>query len=49
MHESHTGSNIAGLLKRTMEEWGIKEKDPAKVTDNASNMTITAPQHHEEE
>lgn len=40
MHESHTGSNIADLLKRAMKEWGIKDKDPAIVTNNASNMTI---------
>lgn len=39
-HESHTGSNIAELLKCALEEWDIKIKDPAIVTDNASNMTI---------
>lgn len=39
MHESHTASNIADLLKRAMEEWGIKDRDPAIVTDNPS-------QHH---
>ncbi|XP_051990723.1 E3 SUMO-protein ligase ZBED1-like isoform X2 [Xyrauchen texanus] len=42
MHESHTGSNIAELLKVALEEWDIKSKDPAIVTDNASNMTIAA-------
>lgn len=39
MHESHTGSNIADLLKRAMKEWGIKDKNSATVTDNTSNMT----------
>lgn len=42
MHESHTGSNIADVLKRAIEEWGLQDKDPAIVTDNASNMTIAA-------
>ncbi|KAI7802176.1 putative zinc finger BED domain-containing protein 1-like [Triplophysa rosa] len=40
MHESHTGSNIAELLKTALVEWYIKEKDPAIVTDNSSNMAI---------
>lgn len=40
MLESHTNSNIAELLKSSMEEWNIKGKDPAVVKDNASNMTI---------
>lgn len=40
MHESHTGSNIAELLKTELVELDIKEKDPAIVTDNASNMAI---------
>ncbi|XP_072568141.1 E3 SUMO-protein ligase ZBED1-like isoform X2 [Paramormyrops kingsleyae] len=42
MHESHTGSNIAELLKTALEEWDIKWKDPVVVTDNASNMTVAA-------
>ena len=42
MHEIHTGSNIADLPKRAMEEWGIQDKDPAIVTDNAKNMTSAA-------
>ena len=42
MHESHTGSNIADVLKRAIEEWGTQDKDPAIVTDNTSNMTIAA-------
>ena len=42
MHESHTGSNIADLLKRAVDEWGIQDKEPAIVTDNARNMTSAA-------
>ena len=42
MHESHTGSNIADLLKRAVDEWGIRDKEPAIVTDNARNMTSAA-------
>lgn len=40
IHECHTGSNIADLLKMAMEEWGIQDKDPAIVTNNTSNMTF---------
>ncbi|KAJ8349324.1 hypothetical protein SKAU_G00244540 [Synaphobranchus kaupii] len=40
MHESHTGRNLAELLKNAIDEWEIKDKDPAIVTDNASNMII---------
>ncbi len=39
MHESHTSSNIADLLKRAVDEWGLQDKDVAIITDNASNMT----------
>ena len=42
MHDSHTGSNIADLLKRAVDEWGIQDKEPAIVTDNARNMTSAA-------
>lgn len=42
MYESHSGSNIADLLGNAVEEWNITEKDPAIVTDNASNMVIAA-------
>lgn len=42
MHESHTGSNIAELLKAALEEWDLVAKDPAIVTDNAANMSIAA-------
>lgn len=42
MNESHTGTNIAELLKTALDEWGIAAKDPVIVTDNAANMTIAA-------
>lgn len=42
MPESHTGHNLAEHLRRALAEWEITEKDPAIVTDNASNMTIAA-------
>ncbi|XP_052399237.1 E3 SUMO-protein ligase ZBED1-like [Carassius gibelio] len=42
MPESHTGHNLAEHLTKAVAEWGIKEKDPVIVTDNASNMTIAA-------
>ncbi len=42
MHESHTSSNIADLLKRAVDKWGLQDKDVAIVVDNTSNMTTTA-------
>nr|XP_023657651.1 zinc finger BED domain-containing protein 1-like [Paramormyrops kingsleyae] len=42
MHESHTGSNIAELLKAALEEWDLVSKDPAIVTDNAANKDSIA-------
>ncbi|XP_056309051.1 zinc finger BED domain-containing protein 4-like [Danio aesculapii] len=42
MPESHTGNNLAEHLRKAIAEWGIAEKDPVIVTDNASNMTIAA-------
>ncbi|KAK7916754.1 hypothetical protein WMY93_012515 [Mugilogobius chulae] len=42
MFESHTGSNVADFLVCVMDEWGLKDKDPALVTDNAGNMAIAA-------
>lgn len=40
MHASYTGRNITELLKCALEEWDIKCKDPAIVSDNTSNITI---------
>lgn len=40
LHESHTGSNIANLLREAINEWGLTEKVPAIVTDNAANMLL---------
>ncbi len=42
MPECHTEHNLAEHLKKALAEWGITEKDPVVVTDNASNMTIAA-------
>ncbi|XP_034024641.1 zinc finger BED domain-containing protein 1-like [Thalassophryne amazonica] len=42
MHESHTGTDIAELLKTALDEWSIASKIPAIVTDNAANMTVAA-------
>ncbi|XDV33918.1 hypothetical protein PO909_004160 [Leuciscus waleckii] len=38
MQNSHTGANICALLSDALEEWGLTEKDPIIVTDNATNM-----------
>lgn len=35
---SHTAANLADMLSRTIEEWGLSSKTPAVVTDNAANM-----------
>ena len=40
VHESHTGANIADLLQKAAQEWGIADKNLVVVTDNASNMTV---------
>uniref|UniRef100_A0A668ALH7 BED-type domain-containing protein n=1 Tax=Myripristis murdjan TaxID=586833 RepID=A0A668ALH7_9TELE len=37
---SHTGKNIGALLKQACVDWNLLDKDPALVTDNASNMVI---------
>uniref|UniRef100_A0A8B9H5C0 Zinc finger BED domain-containing protein 1-like n=1 Tax=Astyanax mexicanus TaxID=7994 RepID=A0A8B9H5C0_ASTMX len=42
LHVSHTGENIADLLKEAVTEWRLEAKDPVIVTDNASNMNIAA-------
>lgn len=42
MHESHTGSNVAELLRNVATEWDITEKDLALVSDNAANMVVAA-------
>lgn len=41
-HESHTGANLAELLRGVAIEWNLTDKDPALVTDNASNKVIAA-------
>ena len=35
---SHTASNLADLLAEAIEEWGISDKKPTLVTDNAANI-----------
>lgn len=40
MHKTHTGAHMADVLQKAMEEWKLTEKEPAVVTDNASNMTV---------
>lgn len=40
--ESHSGKNVADLLHEVMAEWGLANKNPALVTDNAANMTAAA-------
>ena len=42
MTERHTGHNLEEHLRNALTEWGITEKDPVIVTDNASNMTTAA-------
>lgn len=37
---SHTGANVAEVLKTATEEWGIANKQIVLVTDNASNMVV---------
>ncbi|KAK6182233.1 hypothetical protein SNE40_009961 [Patella caerulea] len=40
--ESHTAENITSFLESVMDEWDIREKTVALVTDNASNMLLAA-------
>ena len=42
MHESHSGANVAELLKRVADEWHLNDKDLVLVTDNAANMVVAA-------
>ncbi|XP_035994609.1 zinc finger BED domain-containing protein 1-like [Fundulus heteroclitus] len=36
--DTHSGANIGHVLRAACEEWGLSDKAPALVTDNASNM-----------
>ncbi|XDV21825.1 hypothetical protein PO909_026845 [Leuciscus waleckii] len=40
MHETHTGTHIADVLKAAVGEWNLDAKKPVVVTDNASNMRV---------
>ncbi|XP_053554170.1 thyroid hormone receptor alpha isoform X1 [Bombina bombina] len=42
VYESHTGSHLAELLSRVVEEWQLSDKSVVLVTDNASNMIVAA-------
>uniref|UniRef100_A0A672JKK8 BED-type domain-containing protein n=1 Tax=Salarias fasciatus TaxID=181472 RepID=A0A672JKK8_SALFA len=42
MYDSHTGENIAALLREVVAEWGLRAKEPVVVTDNAPNMAVAA-------
>lgn len=37
---SHTGKNEGALLKRACPDWNLVDKEPALVTDNATNMVL---------
>lgn len=37
---SHTGKNVGALLKQACADWNLLDKDPALVTDNATNMVL---------
>lgn len=37
---SHTGKNIGALLKQACTDWNLLDKEPALVTDNATNMVL---------
>ncbi|XP_026077434.1 uncharacterized protein LOC113055372 [Carassius auratus] len=40
MHETHTGTHIADVLKAAVGEWNLDAKKPVVVTDNTSNMRV---------
>ena len=44
MHESHTGANIAEVIKEAVQEWNIPQENDCipLVSDNASNMDNAA-------
>lgn len=37
---SHTGKNVGALLKHACADWNLLDKEPALVTDNATNMVL---------
>ncbi|KAK0147119.1 Zinc finger BED domain-containing protein 1 [Merluccius polli] len=37
---SHTGKNVGALLKQACADWNLLDKEPALVTDNATNMIL---------
>ncbi|XP_074518369.1 E3 SUMO-protein ligase ZBED1-like [Halichoeres trimaculatus] len=40
LNDAHTGANLGKVLDDACEEWNIRDKNPALVTDNASNMSV---------
>ncbi|XP_049930768.1 E3 SUMO-protein ligase ZBED1-like [Epinephelus moara] len=40
LNDAHTGVNLGTVLKEACEEWNINDKNPALVTDHASNMSV---------
>lgn len=38
VESDHRSASLAEMLTAAIEEWGLKRKDPAIVTDNAANM-----------
>lgn len=39
LNSSHTAENLAEVLTKAVEEWGVKKSQPvAIITDNASNI-----------
>ncbi|XP_052227776.1 E3 SUMO-protein ligase ZBED1-like [Dreissena polymorpha] len=42
MPESHTGLNIANVVRDAISEWCITTPNPPLVSDNAANMTVAA-------
>ena len=43
MHESHTGANVAVVLKTATEEWGIANKQIVLVTDKLAKRYLSIP------
>ena len=43
LEKKHSGENIAEILLESAEEWNIRDKVNALVTDNVSNMTVALP------
>lgn len=40
MPESHTGTNIAEVIREATSEWDLPTVNPSLVSDNASDMVV---------